>query len=158
MIGERVWLQAAGDPAPTELDAIVDLDGAVVIARERMPWSGTRLALLGRLVDAGPAGMSLEEMYLQVWQGRAYQALEHRNMVYVTLQRVRSALKRLLGDEPLEHIDDARYALTARFRLGVRRPVDREWLRRFIVRRTREVVAPRSPALRPLGRSTAIES
>lgn len=142
-VGDRAW---PGQPAAA-VDLMVDLDGAIVIGPEHVSWPQARIDMLARLVEAGPSGLSLEQMYLELWKGSEYHPLRHRNMVYVALQRVRSELRALTGGEPITLIDESRYALAPGLRVAVRRPLPDGWLQKLNVTVEREaVIAARSAA------------
>ena len=144
-LGERAWLVAAAAEPPVEPDVLVDLDGAIIIGREQHSWPAQRLQLVALLAEAGADGVSLEEMYFALWSGREYHPLNHRNMVYVALQRMRAALKALVGSEPLARVGDGRYRLADRVRIGVRRRAEPDVLARLTAAAPRAADAAAAP-------------
>jgi DNA-binding winged helix-turn-helix (wHTH) protein len=65
----------------------------------------TACALLARLIEAGPTGVDAAALYASVWGGREYHPLEHRNTLYVAINRLRRTLAELLpGREVIENV------------------------------------------------------
>ena len=54
--------------------------------------------LLARLIEGQGAVVTAEELFRDVWGGRQYHPLRHRNTVYVAVKRLRKTLRELLGD------------------------------------------------------------
>src|SRR5262249_54797747 len=86
-------------------ELVVDLARGAIIARGGQALHGRPVAcaLLARLIDAQPEPVSAETLFLDVWHGREYHPLRHRNTVYVGMSRLRRSLAELLpGREVIE--------------------------------------------------------
>lgn len=53
--------------------------------------------LLARLVEAQGQVVAADTLFRDVWGGREYHPLRHRNTVYVAVKRLRQTLRKLLG-------------------------------------------------------------
>lgn len=83
----------------TRYDLCVDLARSEIHAREPGRCIAGRplmCALLARLLAAGPEGVDAERLFYDVWAGKAYHPLQHRNTIHVALTRLRQALRELL--------------------------------------------------------------
>jgi DNA-binding winged helix-turn-helix (wHTH) protein len=59
--------------------------------------------LLAALLSTPESGVSAERLFYEVWGGKEYQPLRHRNTIYVAIGRLRQALRDLLpGREVIE--------------------------------------------------------
>lgn len=86
-------------------DLIVEPERGVIARGGGASISGRPLmaALLVALLTAGEDGISAERLFLEVWGGREYHPLRHRNTVYVAINRLRQLLRELLpGREVVE--------------------------------------------------------
>ena len=91
---------------------IVDLERGVIArglsagpAADRALIAGRPLmaTLLAALLLSGEEGASAERLFHEVWGGRNYHPLQHRNTIYVAIGRLRHALRDLLpGREVVE--------------------------------------------------------
>jgi DNA-binding response OmpR family regulator len=81
-------------------DLVVDLGKASIRARDGRAIDGSRLAcaLLARLALARGAVVDAETLFCEVWEGKAYHPLRHRNTVHVGITRLRRMLRDVLPD------------------------------------------------------------
>ncbi|HEU4533847.1 MAG TPA: helix-turn-helix domain-containing protein, partial [Polyangiaceae bacterium] len=94
---------AANAPA-REYDLLVDRKRNVIHGPAGQQVSGRPLlcALLAHLTSEG-GGQSAESLFYEVWGGREYHPLRHRNTIHVAIMRLRRALHDLLpGREVVE--------------------------------------------------------
>lgn len=106
---------------PADATLYVDLaDGCIVVGKTRRACPDLTLRLLARLAQAGDAGVSMETLYVEIWRGRMYQPLRHRNTIYVALQRLRTLLRPLIDGDPIERVDDGIYRIA--ISVAVRQP------------------------------------
>lgn len=83
---ERGMITRGGDPT-----------GAAIVGRPLLA------ALLAALLIAPTEGASAERLFYDVWGGREYHPLQHRNTIYVAIGRLRQAIRELLpGREIIE--------------------------------------------------------
>lgn len=83
---ERGMITRGGDPT-----------GAAIVGRPLLA------ALLAALLTAPAEGASAERLFYDVWGGREYHPLQHRNTIYVAIGRLRQAIRELLpGREIIE--------------------------------------------------------
>jgi tetratricopeptide (TPR) repeat protein len=86
-------------------DLVVDLQRHVIYAPGVAPQVAGRpllCALLARLTSEG-GGQSAESLFYEVWGGREYHPLRHRNTIHVAIMRLRRVLHDLLpGREAVE--------------------------------------------------------
>jgi DNA-binding winged helix-turn-helix (wHTH) protein/tetratricopeptide (TPR) repeat protein len=54
--------------------------------------------LLARLIEGRGSVVAAEDLFRDVWGGREYHPLRHRNTVYVAVRRLRQTLRKLLGE------------------------------------------------------------
>src|SRR5207302_737176 len=66
-------------------------------------------------------GVTLEMLYRNVWGGREYHPLRHRNAVYVALTRLRESVASVLARDAFVEISDGRYRISPSVRVAVRR-------------------------------------
>lgn len=121
-VSDRIFLVSEDEELEAPHDLLVDVEGGYVQSGDqRLRWPEMRLRLFEHLASAGAAGITMEALYLQVWRGRQYHPLRHRNAVYVGLQRLRDALRPLFGDDPVERVADGCYRVSAAMTVAVRR-------------------------------------
>jgi tetratricopeptide (TPR) repeat protein len=121
LLGIEKLMTALGlrtDPPPCDL--VVDLSRHAITA----PNTGrvvrghpVTAALLAHLVEHD--GVDAEALYLQVWRGREYHALRHRNTVYVGICRLRRALEHLLPGRTVIETTPAGWRLAEGVRASV---------------------------------------
>ena len=144
-LGERAWLVAAAAEPPVD-PTCSWISTAPSSSAASNSWPAQRLQLVALLAGGRRRRvLSLEEMYFALWSGREYHPLNHRNMVYVALQRMRAALKALVGSEPLARVGDGRYRLADRVRIGVRRRAEPDVLARLTAAAPRAADAAAAP-------------
>jgi tetratricopeptide (TPR) repeat protein/DNA-binding winged helix-turn-helix (wHTH) protein len=120
--GGRRWILDAGEEPPGSFDLTVVVDsGRVRSDRSELPLPPQQLEILERLACNGSAGLSLEDLYRQVWGGIEYHPLRHRNAVYVALTRLRESLGVLLSRDAFFEGPGRRYRISADVRVAVRR-------------------------------------
>jgi DNA-binding winged helix-turn-helix (wHTH) protein len=86
-------------------DLIIEPDRGVIARGGGATISGRPLmaALLLALLGTREEGASAERLFYDVWGGREYLPLRHRNTIYVAIGRLRQALRELLpGREVVE--------------------------------------------------------
>lgn len=76
-------------------------------------------ALLARLVEGGRSGVSAAQLFKDVWGGREYHPLRHRNVVYVALNRLRTQLRELLPDQSVIETLESGWRLAEGVEVGV---------------------------------------
>ncbi len=119
-----LFLTDEGEPIDEVLDLQVDvITGKVTAAEQVVDLSARRqlIRLLEVLTDAGEAGISLEHLYLEVWQGREYHPLKHRTTVHVALTRLRAALGPLVADLSLIEQHEGGYRIAPSCAVALRR-------------------------------------
>ena len=80
-------------------ELIVDVDlGSLARGGGGATISGRPLmaALMVALIKAGDEGLGAERLFYDVWGGRRYDPLRHRNTIYVGITRLRQALRSLV--------------------------------------------------------------
>ncbi|MEM9492827.1 MAG: helix-turn-helix domain-containing protein, partial [Myxococcota bacterium] len=85
-------------------DLIVEPERATITAeRGARSDHGRPVAcqLLARLIEGQGATVAAEELFRDVWGGREYHPLRHRNTVYVAVKRLRQTLRKLLGERDI---------------------------------------------------------
>ncbi|HXU69263.1 MAG TPA: helix-turn-helix domain-containing protein [Polyangia bacterium] len=123
-IAGRTHLVADDEPLP-EADLVAVVDEGVVRARGReWPLAPQLVLALEAVAEAGNDGLTLEQLYSTVWDGGEYHALRHRNAVYVALNRLRAALKPMLGADVIQS-RAAEYAIAPGVRVAVVREIAR---------------------------------
>ncbi|HSN26409.1 MAG TPA: winged helix-turn-helix domain-containing protein, partial [Kofleriaceae bacterium] len=70
-------------------------------------------ALLSVLVQAGGAPVTPETLYTRAWGVSEYHPLQHRNALYVAINRLRSSLREVLPERDLIERASAGWRLTA---------------------------------------------
>jgi DNA-binding winged helix-turn-helix (wHTH) protein/tetratricopeptide (TPR) repeat protein len=82
-----------------QLRALVVEPARAVITASGESEAGRPLTceLLARLVEAQGQVVTAEALFRDVWGGREYHPLRHRNTVYVAVKRLRQTLRKLLG-------------------------------------------------------------
>ncbi len=88
-------------------ELVVDLDRATLLGAAPAAGAITgrplMCALLFRLLQADTQVVGAETLFHEVWGGREYHPLQHRNTIYVAITRLRRALRELLpGREIIE--------------------------------------------------------
>jgi hypothetical protein len=105
--------------APFELE--LELASGTIASSDGRSVKGRPItcALLARLISAGGSVVDAETLYRDVWGGREYHPLRHRNTVYVGVNRLRRALKELIpSGDPIETVPSGwRLAPTLRSRV-----------------------------------------
>ena len=120
--GGRTWILDAGEEPPAHFDLTLALDpGRVRADQTELPLSPQQRQILEHLACAGAAGMSVEDLYREVWGGTEYHPLRHRNSVYVALARLRESLGAVLARDAFIDGPDGRYRIAPGVRLAVRR-------------------------------------
>ena len=120
--GQRAWLVDADEEPPGAFDVTVALDqGCVRSSNAELPLPPQRIQLLEQLASAGADGVTLEMLYRNVWGGREYHPLRHRNAVYVALTRLRESVASVLARDAFVEISDGRYRISPSVRVAVRR-------------------------------------
>jgi DNA-binding winged helix-turn-helix (wHTH) protein len=118
---ERRWILDAGEEPPARFDLIVLLDsGRVRSNGAELTLPPQRLQILERLARSGAGGISLEELHLNVWGGREYHPLRHRNAMYVALTRLRESLRAMLENDAFIEGADGRYRISSSLRVAIR--------------------------------------
>jgi DNA-binding response OmpR family regulator len=79
-------------------------------------------ALLAGLLAAPAEGASAEHLFYEVWGGREYHPLVHRNTIYVAIGRLRQALRELLPGREIIKTAASGWRLAADLDLCVIRP------------------------------------
>ncbi|MDQ3367747.1 MAG: hypothetical protein M3680_20175 [Myxococcota bacterium] len=120
-IGGRAFVTDGQERLAQPYDLLVDLaDADIEVDGVRRACPDIPLRILGCMAAAGPDGVSMERLYLDVWRGRSYEPLRHRNSIYVALQRTRALLQHLLGSDAIERISDASYRLVPSITVAIR--------------------------------------
>ena len=120
--GGRAWILDAGEDPPAHFDLTLELDrGRVRGEHGELPLPPQKRQILEHLACAGPAGMSVEDLYRDVWGGTEYHPLRHRNSVYVALTRLRESLGAVLARDAFVEGPDGRYRITPEVTVAVRR-------------------------------------
>jgi hypothetical protein len=81
---------------------LVDEVRDVIVARRGEVEVGGRpiqCALLSALIQARGEPVAPDALYRQVWGGAAYHPLQHRNALYVAINRLRACVRELLPDQ-----------------------------------------------------------
>ena len=120
--GGRAWILDAGEEPPAHFDLTLELDrGRVRGEHGELPLPPQKRQILEHLACAGPAGMSVEDLYRDVWGGTEYHPLRHRNSVYVALTRLRESLGAVLARDAFVEGPDGRYRIAPEVTVAVRR-------------------------------------
>lgn len=82
--------------------------------------------LLCSLVFASKEGASAEHLFYEVWGGREYHPLQHRNTIYVAIGRLRQALRALLPSRELIETTACGWRLVDNIQICIIRPNRRE--------------------------------
>ncbi|MDB4968845.1 MAG: transcriptional regulator, family, partial [Myxococcales bacterium] len=123
-VGAELYLLADDDPPPAA-DARAHLDdGTLTAGRHEWPVAPQLLSLLAAICEAGPAGVTPEELYLAVWDAPDYHPLRHRNAVYVAVNRLRGALEPIAGKEAVRS-SATHYTLAPTLRIALVRAIKR---------------------------------
>jgi DNA-binding response OmpR family regulator/tetratricopeptide (TPR) repeat protein len=97
--GTRMAAEQEVDEQRRQRELVVEPARTVITARGGASESGRPLTceLLARLIEAQGQTVTAEELFRDVWHGRDYHPLRHRNTVYVAVKRLRQTLRALLG-------------------------------------------------------------
>jgi DNA-binding response OmpR family regulator/tetratricopeptide (TPR) repeat protein len=81
-------------------ELVVEPARAMITVRGGKSESGRPLTceLLARLIEAQGQVVAADALFRDVWGGRDYHPLRHRNTVYVAVKRLRQMLRKLLGE------------------------------------------------------------
>jgi DNA-binding response OmpR family regulator/tetratricopeptide (TPR) repeat protein len=81
-------------------ELVVEPARAVITVRGGESESGRPLTceLLARLIEAQGQVVAADALFRDVWGGREYHPLRHRNTVYVAVKRLRQTLRKLFGE------------------------------------------------------------
>ena len=81
-------------------ELMVEPARAMITVRGGESESGRPLTceLLARLIEAQGQVVAADALFRDVWGGRDYHPLRHRNTVYVAVRRLRQTLRKLLGE------------------------------------------------------------
>ncbi len=98
--GERIIGEREVDEVRQQRTLVVEPARAAITVQSGGSDSGrpTMCELLARLIEGRGVPVAAEALFRDVWHGRDYHPLRHRNTVYVALKRLRQALRKLLGD------------------------------------------------------------
>lgn len=100
--GRRTVTEAELERARAK-ELVVDLPRGVICAGGARAVKGRPMTckLLAALIEAQPATVTAEHLYLVVWGAVEYHPLRHRNTVYVAINRLRRTLRDLFPDRDL---------------------------------------------------------
>ncbi|MFO0580594.1 MAG: hypothetical protein U1A78_42020, partial [Polyangia bacterium] len=124
--GARIVPAATPDARPS-YDLIVDVDrGLLGTPDEAARLSGRPLLclILARLLAARTSGgdsVDAERLFYDVWGGREYNPLRHRNTIYVAITRLRQALRDVLPGREVIETTPSGWRLAPGIELCVRR-------------------------------------
>ena len=120
--GGRAWILDAGEEPPAHFHLTLELDrGRVRGEHGELPLPPQQRQILEHLACAGAAGMSVEDLYREVWGGTEYHPLRHRNSIYVALTRLRESLGAVLARDAFVEGPDGRYRIAPEVTAAVRR-------------------------------------